>query len=179
MQSTRKRTALALAGSAVLVAGVAAWPAAAAADPDGHGDSDGQVLEGTFVSDRLEETFLDHDGNNVASLGDELVYTNASTGGLGPATDYGRCVFHEVDLTADEATLHCTSTTSRPRGSFTAQGETRVGLTPPSLPEPSTWAVTGGTGEFASASGEIYLEAFEGTGLDFRTSGRFRIVLDS
>jgi hypothetical protein len=38
--------------------------------------------------------------------------------------------------------------------------------------------VVGGTGEFASASGEIYLEAFEGAGLDFRARGSYRIVLD-
>ena len=178
MQSTRKRTALALAGSAMLIAGVAAWPAVAAADSAPDGSPHGRVLEGTYEADRLEEAFLDHDGNRLASLGDELVYTNSSAGTLGQSTDHGSCVFHEVDLAADTAVVHCTATNSGPRGSLTAQGVIRVGLTRPILLEPASWAVTGGTGEFASASGEIHLEAFEGAGLDFRTSGSFRIVLD-
>jgi len=174
----KKHPALALAGSAALVAAVASWPAVAAADPSGSDPAGGQVLEGTYVSDRLEEVFLDHDADGVASLGDEIVYTNASTGGLGDATDHGRCSFHSVDLAADSATLNCVATTSGPRGSLTAQGVTRVGITAPVLLEPGTWAVTGGTGEFASASGEIHLEAFEGAGLDFRTLGTYRIVVD-
>jgi hypothetical protein len=178
MHTTKKRTALALAGSAALVAGVAAWPAVAAADSGGDGWHDEHVLEGTFVSDRLEEAFLDHDGNKVPSLGDEIVYTGASTGTFGPATDYGSCTFHQVDVAADSAILECSSTSYGPKGSLTAQGATLVGISAPILREPSTWAVTGGTGAYASASGEVYLEAFEGTGLDFRTIGSLRILLD-
>ncbi|MGY1792995.1 hypothetical protein ACI796_03280 [Geodermatophilus sp. SYSU D00525] len=171
MRTPKKRTTLALAGSAALVVGVAVWPAVATADPDG------QVLEGSFETDRLEEAFLDHDANGVPSLGDELVYTNASTGGLGEAVDRGHCVFHQVDLATDSTTLHCTTTTTGPRGSLTVQGVSRTGVTAPVLREPSSWAVTGGTGEFASASGEVHIEGFEGTGLDFRTHGTFRVVL--
>jgi hypothetical protein len=178
MRTPDKRTVLVVAGSATLVAGVALWPAVAAADLRDHGSFDAQVLEGAFETDRLEEVFLDHDGNRAASLGDEIVWTNASTGDLGEGTDHGRCAFHQVDLAADSAILHCISTNSGPHGSLTAQGVTRVGIASPVLREPSIWAVTGGTGEFASAAGEIHLEAFEGAGLDFRTSGSFRIVLD-
>ena len=178
MHTTKKRTALALAGSAALVAGVAAWPAVAAADSGGDGSYHGHVIEGMYQSDRLEEAFLDHDGNKVPSLGDELVYTNASSGTLGHATDYSSCTFHQLDLAADSAIVHCILTSYRPRGSLTAQGVTSVGLSAPILREPATWAVTGGTGEFASASGEIYIKTFEGAGPDFRSTGSFRIVLD-
>ncbi|GAB3193692.1 hypothetical protein GCM10027261_09930 [Geodermatophilus arenarius] len=171
MRTPKKRTSLALAGSAALVAGVVVWPAGAAAAPEG------EVLEGTFETDRVEEVFLDHDANGVPSLGDELVYTNTSTGGLGDATDRGHCVFHQVDLAADSTVLHCTATNVGPRGSLTVQGVSRTGITAPVLREPSSWAVTGGTGEFASASGEIHIEEFEGAGLDFRSRGTFRIVL--
>jgi hypothetical protein len=169
MRMPRKHTALALTGSAALVVGVALWPTVAAAD--------GPVLEGTFVVDRLEEAFLDHDANGLLSLGDEFVYTNASTGGLGDATEYGRCQLHQVDPGADSAILHCVNTTSGARGSLTAQGVTRVRISTPVLLEPASWAVTGGTGEFASASGEFHLEAFEGTGLDLRILGTYRVVL--
>ena len=178
MPTPKKRTTLALAGCAVLVTGVASWPAIAAAktpSDEWHGD---QVLEGTFLTDRVEEAFLDHDANQQASLGDEIVYTNTVTGGLGDGTDHGRCMLHLVDFAADSTTLHCTATSSGAHGSFTAQGVVRVGLSAPVLLEPSTFAVTGGTGELASASGEIHIEAFEGSGLDFRTSGTYRIVLD-
>lgn len=178
MRTLKKRTALALAGSAVLVGGAATWPAVAAASTGGAGSSHGHVLEGTFHTDRLEEAFLDHDGNKLPSLGDEIVYTNSSTGTNGLSTDHGRCMFHQVDVAADEAILHCTLTNSGPRGSLTVQGVTRVGLSAPTLLERASWPVTGGTGEFASASGEIYLESFEGAGLDFQTFGRYRIVVD-
>jgi hypothetical protein len=177
MHATKKRTALALAGSAALVAGVAAWPAVAAADSGGDGSYHGHVIEGTFATDRLEQTFLDHDGNKVASLGDQIVYTDASTGSLGDATDYASCTFHQVDVATDSAILHCSLTSTGPRGSLTAEGVTLVGLSAPVLREPTSYAVTGGTGEFASASGEIYVKEFTGAGLDFRTSGSFRILL--
>ena len=176
MRTPEKSTVLTLSGAATLVAGIVLLPAVATADPyeDGHG---GTVVEGPFVTDRVEEAFLDHDGDGLPSLGDELVYTNSTTGPLGDATDTGSCVFHLVDLPADSAVLHCTTTSSGARGSVTAQGVARTGIASPVLHEPATWAVTGGTGEFASASGEVHIERFEGTGLDFRTHGRLRVVL--
>ncbi len=178
MLTPKKRTTLAIAGSALLFTGVISPPGSAAAHSSSDGRHGGKVLEGTWQSDRLEEAFLDHDANGAASLGDEIVYTSAGTGGLGDGTDHGRCTFHLVDHAADSATVHCTATSYGARGSFSVQGVTRVGLSAPVLREPSSWAVTGGTGEFASASGEIHIEAFEGSGLDFRTSGTYRIVLD-
>jgi hypothetical protein len=81
-------------------------------------------------------------------------------------------------VAADEAILHCTLTNSGPRGSLTVQGVTRVGISAPTLLEPATWPVTGGTGEFASASGEIHLESFAGAGLDFQSFGSYRILVD-
>ncbi|WP_369254906.1 hypothetical protein [Geodermatophilus amargosae] len=177
MRTPERSTVLTLSGAATLVAGIALLPAVATAGEDAraHGAA---VVEGPFATDRLEEAFLDHDGNGLPSLGDELVYTNSSTGPFGAATDTGECVFHLVDLAADSATLHCTTTTWGARGSLTVQGVARTGVTSPVLHEPATWAVTGGTGELASASGEVYVERFEGAGLDFRTYGRLRVVLD-
>jgi hypothetical protein len=178
MRTPRKSTVLTLSGAATLVAGIALLPAVATADPYEDAHAGGGVLEGPFVTDRLEEAFLDHDGSRGPSLGDELVYTNSATGPGGETVDTGSCVFHRVDLAADSAVLDCVTTSAGPRGSITAQGVARTGIASPVLHEPATWAVTGGTGEFASASGEVHIERFEGTGLDFRSYGWVRIVLD-
>jgi hypothetical protein len=178
MRMTKKHAAVSLAGTASLIAAAALWPSVALADRDGNGSPPGDVLEGSFVSDREEEAFVDQDRNGLPSLGDELVYTNSSTGTLGDATDYGRCVFHEVDLSADSATLSCISTTEGADGALTSQGTARVRLSSPDLLEPATWTVTGGTGELAGAEGHIHITRFEGAGLDFRSFGTLRIVLD-
>jgi hypothetical protein len=173
-----KHATIALAGTASLIAGLALWPSAASADGDGAGPSHSDVLEGEFVSERIEETFVDHNGDTLPQLGDQLVYTNSSTGTFGAATDHGLCVFHQVDLTADRATLNCTQTTEGENGSLTVQGTARVGLTSPVLLEQADWAITGGTGAFGGAEGEVHITRFEGDGPDFKSFGTLRIVLD-
>jgi hypothetical protein len=178
MRMTKKHATLSLATTASLIAGVALWPSVALADPDEEGHSDGAVLEGSFVSERDAETFIDHDGNKLPSLGDELIYTNTTTGTLDDSTDYGRCVFHRVDPSADSATVSCIATSEGTRGSITVQGTARVGLTSPDLLEPADWAITGGTGDFSGAEGELHITRFEGAGLDSRSFGSVRVVLD-
>jgi hypothetical protein len=177
MRIRTKRAAVPLAGTAALVAGLALWPSVAAADHDDGDPPRREVIKGEFVTDREEESFIDNDGDALPSLGDELVYTNTGTGPIGDTKDYGHCVFHEVDLGANSATVNCTATTETERGSVTFQGSTRVGLVPTALLEPASWAVTGGTGDFLEARGEIHITGFEGAGLDFRTSGTVRLVL--
>lgn len=177
MSTRTKRAAVALASTAALVAGLALWPSVAAADHDDDGPSQREIIEGDFVTDREEESFIDNDGDALPSLGDELVYTNRGTGPFGDTIDYGHCVFHEVDLSANRATVNCTATTEAEPGSVTFQGATRVGLAPTLLLEPATWAVTGGTDDFLEARGEIHITEFEGAGLDFRTHGTVRLVL--
>jgi len=178
MRNLKKHAAISFAGTASLVVGLALWPSVAAAGSDEDGPHDDEVLTGSFVSERDEETFVDNDGDELPSLGDLLIYTHSSSGTFGDATDYGLCVFHQVDLTADSATAHCTSTTESARGSLTSQGTLRVGLSSPVLLEPATWAITGGTGEYLGASGKVLITEFEGAGLDFRSFGELRIVLD-
>jgi hypothetical protein len=179
MKHTISRKGAALAGTAALVATASLWPSVAGADASGH--RGGLVVTGSFVSDRVEETFIDNDANGRASLGDEIVYTNSVRSPLGPTTDYGSCVLHEVNLTAATATLHCTNTGTSSRGSVTAQGTARSTLTPPGQPprllEPARLAISGGSGRFQGASGEITITRFQGSGLDFVTSGRVRVVL--
>ncbi len=172
-----KRATVALASAAALVTGLALWPSATAAHADDDRPSHPKVIEGDFVNDRDEESFIDNDGDARPSLGDELVYTNSGTGPIGDTKDYGHCVFHEVDLSANSATVNCTATTEAEAGSVTVQGTTRVSLAPTLLLEPATWAVTGGTGDFLEAHGEIHITEFEGAALDFRTRGTVRLVL--
>jgi hypothetical protein len=173
-----KHATIALAGTASLIAGLALLPSAASADGDGGRPSHGEVLEGSFVSDRIEETFVDHDGDTLPSLGDQLIYTNSSTGTFGDSTDYGSCLFHQVDLAADSATLNCTQTSEGADGSLTSQGTARVGLTSPVLLEQADWAITGGTGTFSGAEGEVHITGFEGDGPDFKSFGTLRVVLE-
>ena len=175
MRHSSKRVA-ALTGTASLVAALALWPSTALAGHDG-GTSD-DVIKGPIESDREEEAFLDHDGNGRPSLGDALVFSESTDGVLGEGSGYGRCDLHEVDLTAGTATLHCASTVEAADGSITFQGPTRVGLEPPELLEPATWAITGGTGDYREARGELHITEFEGTGLDFRVSGTLRLHVD-
>ena len=174
----RKHVTIALGGTASLIAGLALWPSAASAAGDGSGPPHSDVLEGEFVSERIEEAFVDHNGDTLPALGDQLVYTNRSTGTFGPTTDHGLCVFHQVDLTADSATLNCTQTTDGENGSLTVQGTARVGLTSPVLLEQADWAITGGTGTFSGAAGEVHITRFEGEGPDFKSFGTLRLVLD-
>lgn len=176
MRHSSRRVA-ALTGTAALMAALALWPSTAAAGRDDDGTSDG-VIKGPIHSDREEEAFLDHDGNGRPSLGDSLVFTDSSDGVLGEGAGYGRCDLHEVDLTAGTATLHCASTVEAADGSITFQGTTRVGLEPPELLEPSTWAITGGTGDYRTARGELHITRFEGEGLDFQIFGTLRLHVD-
>lgn len=176
MSNRTKRAAVSLAGAGALAAGLALWPSSAAADHEDDGPSR-EVIEGDFTTDREEEAFIDNDGNALPSLGDELVYTNTGTGPFGATVDYGHCVFHEVDLPANRATVNCTATTETESGSVTFQGATHIGLAPLLLLEPAAWAVTGGTGDFREARGEIHITEFEGAGLDFRSHGTVVLVL--
>lgn len=179
MKHTTSRKGAALAATAAVVTGAALWPSVAGADPSGH--RSGVVITGTFTSDRVEEAFLDHDGNGRASLGDEIFYTNTTRGPLGRFIDHGRCSLHEVDTTAATVTLNCSATSRSGRSTITYQGSARTNLVSPGqaprLLEPSTWAVTGGSGQFLRARGDVVITKFEGAGLDFRTSGRTRLIV--
>jgi hypothetical protein len=187
MKHIDTRKSAALAGTAALVAGAALWPSVAGADPTGQ--RGGHLVVGPFRTDRVEERFIDNDRNQRASFGDEIVFTDASRGPLGRGTNYGRCMLHEVAPTAATATatatvsttLHCSSVTQFDRSSVTFQGTARVTLPPPpgtpELLEPASSAITGGTGRFLRARGDITITRVRGTGLDFRQSGRVRVVL--
>ena len=178
MRSTAKRsTAMkgaVVAGVSVLVVGLAMWPSGAGADSGKDGN--GKVLTGAFATDRDEFAFLDNDESGRASIGDEFVYTNSSSGVFGDGTDYGHCAFHQVDPAGTAATLHCTATNENDRGSLTFQGTLRVGFAPDRL-EPGTWAITGGTGDFEKARGSVEIDRSEGTGLDYKSFGTLRVVL--
>ena len=185
MKHINARSGAALAGTATLVAGAALWPSVAGADATGQ--RGGHVVVGDFRTDRVEERFIDNDRNQRASFGDEIVFTDSSRGPLGRGTNYGRCLLHEVTPSAATATvtvsttLNCSSVTQLGRSSLTFQGTARVTLpAPPAVPEllePATSAITGGTGRFLRARGDITITRVRGTGLDFRQSGRVRVIL--
>ena len=136
-----RRTALA----AVLVAGagtaLAVVPAAAADQP----------LRLTTVAVPERTTDLDL-GEPGLSAGDTQVFLDdVQRDGQTVGTSAGSCTI----TTAWESrrAVHCTATLTLPEGQLTSQG---AGEEDPAVgPTGFTWAVTGGTGRYAGAAGEV------------------------
>jgi hypothetical protein len=129
-------------------------PSVSAESPDEKpAHKDVQVIE--LVARVVEESDLDLDRNGELSQGDQYVFTNdLFRGGEKVGTDGGVC--SAVRLDAGLLTDHCTATLSLPRGQITAQwlitlarGEER----------PIVAAITGGTGAYRTAHGELVAEA--------------------
>lgn len=173
MKIQRKPLAV-LAGSATLVAGVALWPSAAGADPH-HDRSDSKTLEVDFVGERLEEALIDNGATGI-SLGDEFVYTNRHESEDGAvSTVYGECTVHQV--TAATVTWNCVSTSDEETGTITTQGLLQLdSATGAIVGDEGVWAVTGGTGDFERARGQVTFTS-KGQGLDTVITGTARLHL--
>jgi allene oxide cyclase-like protein len=110
---------------------------------------------GTPQTIRLEErtadfAYLDQ-GEQGPSLGDQIVFHGRlfDEGGERAGLDAGSCV-----QTSSTNEFHCATTTRLRGGSLTAQGLVRGA----SIPFVAIFAITGGTGEFADAGGQLRLE---------------------
>lgn len=128
----------------LLVAGLSVFSSANA------GSSDDETIE--LVSTLVDSADLDL-GEEGFSLGDQFVFTDdLYEDGELAGTDHGACTVTRID--APEVTLHCVATfVLDDRGQITVQGAVTFdesGGTPT-----FTVAITGGTGEFSDATGEV------------------------
>lgn len=135
-----------------LAAGVGVAGATAAAATPGHNDNAGHRF--TVVEHADTDTVADT-GPKGDSLGDVLafgnpVYNAANTRQVG--SDLGSCIRTKVG-----ASWECSWTTLLPGGSLVVQG-------PFYDTADSTLAITGGTGKYSGASGQMLLHARNAAG---------------
>jgi hypothetical protein len=135
------------AGALVLpVAAAGVLAAGAASDPGEHGGHGGRVIE--LTTKQIHQDFVDH-GDPGFSADDVIVFSNdLYRDGQKVGEDGGTCTVTRI-TDAGAATLHCLGTNSLPGGQISVQGLAAPG-------EPFELAITGGTGRFSDASGQVF-----------------------
>ncbi|MBT2408765.1 MULTISPECIES: hypothetical protein [unclassified Streptomyces] len=122
--------------------------AAALAGDGGHGGE--RAFE--LVERNIQETFVDVDNNGVPSPGDTQVFTNdLFRDGKKVGTGGGVCT---ILSTSDGGEAQCNVTLALKEGQITSQGLLYDVLT--AAPSDFDAAITGGTGAFSKARGEIH-----------------------
>ena len=148
------RKKLILSATLAVLLAVASVSLASATDNNG-GNDNARVLNLTATT--VQQADLDL-GKSGLSLGDRFVFSDDITGDA-TGTDGGDCVIVQLDpkdateATVKSVTQQCVVTLSLPDGQITGQGLITFTNTPS---QPSfTVAITGGTGEFRGAGGEV------------------------
>jgi hypothetical protein len=131
---------------------VAAASAVAAADASVEHDDGSrghrQIIE--LVAEQADDSLLDL-GDTGFGLGDQLLIADVLTRhGHEVGRSAGTCQI--VRLAGEEFTVNCVTTLALPEGQLTVQGSLTVGGADPFIA-----AVTGGTGAFRSAHGEMVI----------------------
>jgi hypothetical protein len=146
-------TALALP---IAAAGIVA--ASATSDPgdrDGHG---GRVIE--LTTQQVNQDYVDL-GTAGFSTSDQFVFTNdLKRDGQTVGEDGGTCTVTRIAADG-QTTLHCLGTNSLPGGQISVQGLTSPG-------KPFVFAITGGTGRYSDARGEVFGENTSPTTMKIR-----------
>jgi Allene oxide cyclase barrel like domain len=149
--------ALVLAVASITLASATA-PPASVANTDNHGKV--QVIQ--LVARTVQEAFLDIDRNQGPSLGDQIVFSdNLFRNGKKVGTDGGACTVTNVSKDLSKVTANCVATLSLRRGQITLQG--LVTFTETGQPPPFFVAITGGTGAYRTAHGEMTVTAVSQT----------------
>jgi hypothetical protein len=127
-------------------AGVLAASAASSSD-----ESPGQIID-VVAKQAQEDTFLDL-GETGFSAGDQIVFTNdLFEGGMKVGEDGGTCTV--VRMAAEGAfTVHCAGTNSLPGGQIAVQG--LITVSPDTEGQPFHLSITGGTGRYRRARGQV------------------------
>ena len=156
-----------LAASALTILGMAAVAGVSVASgggDHGHGHGNGHGSSRTIVV--LEHATTDtitHPGGAGDAVGDLLTFRNEvfeHTNTTAVGVSNGFCIRTQFAPTA--STWECNFTTTLPGGSLTVEGQFFE------LPSAdSTMAVTGGTGKFRHATGEMLLHAVSATEFSF------------
>jgi hypothetical protein len=111
-------------------------------------------------------------GTTGLSLGDQFVYSETLTrGGQEIGDSGGVCTVTHVTPPGDIFKNHCIATLSLQHGQITGQGLVEAGG--PNATDPFTVAITGGTGAYRGASGEVIIRYVS------ETRNIFELHLDS
>jgi hypothetical protein len=122
-----------------------------------HPDADGGQVQVIDLTTRTLQSADINEGAPGPSVGDRSVFSDdVFRDGVKVGTDGGDCVLVQVTPGATQnaepqaATAQCTATVKLPEGQITAQG-----LVDFISNEPFTIAITGGTGQYRTAHGEV------------------------
>lgn len=166
----RKLMLTAVAALMLTVAGVAI--AATSSSGAGRSGSDDRHLTLRLSGKEVASTFLDL-GDPDFSQGDEFVFTNdLFRAGTKVGEDGGLCVVTRLTA-AGAATFKCVGSNYLPGGQITVQGLVTYGPDEEIKEEPYFFAITGGTGRYKTATGQVKIEELGGGELRLT----FRIIL--
>jgi hypothetical protein len=125
-----------------------------------------------LVARSVKEVELDL-GAKGFSVGDRVAFSdNLFREGKRVGTDGGDCAV--VRLAGNAATFHCVITLELPKGQITSQG--LFTFREPPTGQSFPFAITGGTGSYRTAQGEIVVSDLEDTDNEARLD--LRIILD-
>jgi hypothetical protein len=159
----KKRYAAAALALPIAAAGIVA--ASATSDPGDRDGHDGRVIELTTTQVNQDSVDL---GQSGFSTSDQFVFTNdLKRDGQKVGEDGGTCTVTRITpggTPGGAVTLHCLGTNSLPGGQISVQGLTSPG-------KPFVFAITGGTGRYSDAQGQVFGENTSPTTM------RIRIVL--
>jgi hypothetical protein len=155
----------------VLAAGIAAVAVTSSATSAAAGAAKSeQVLR--LVAKEVASGYLDL-GDPDFSIGDQIPFANdLYRDGSKVGEDGGWCVVTRITVSG-ASSFKCIGSNSLPGGQLTVQGLVTYGPGEEVKADPYSFAVTGGTGKYRGARGEVKIE--EVSGVQFRLT--FRIVL--
>ena len=152
---SRKLHTVAALALLLIAAGVMA--AGAASGSSSRDDRGGQVIR--LHTKQIRQGFVDH-GDPGFSVDDQFVFSNdLYKNGVKVGEDGGTCTVTRI--ASGPATLHCLGTNSLPGGQISAQGFASPG-------EPFVLAITGGTGRYLGARGQVFGENTSPTEMNLR-----------
>ncbi len=136
------------------------------------GDDDGSVATLRVRGERSTRRYLDL-GDAGFSLGDQFAFTNdLLRDGEKVGEDGGLCVVVRL-TTAGASTFKCVGSNYLPGGQITVQGLVTYGPDEEFKADPYLFAITGGTGRYRTAQGDVKIRELGGGRLRiaFRLSG--------
>lgn len=134
-----------LAALALLIVAAAVMAAGAASGTSSRGDGGGEVIQ--LTTKQVHQGFVDH-GTPGFSVDDAFVFSNdLYRNGKKVGEDGGTCTVTRI-APGGATTLHCLGTNSLPGGQISVQGLAAPG-------EPFELAITGGTGRYNKARGQV------------------------
>jgi hypothetical protein len=138
----------ALAALTLLLVAAGVSATGAASDTSSSDDKGGQVIQ--LTTKQVHQGFVDN-GDPGFSVDDQFVFSNdLYQEGEKVGEDGGTCTVTRI-ATGGAVTLHCLGTNSLPGGQISVQGLAAPG-------EPFELAITGGTGHYRKARGQVFGE---------------------